>query len=140
MSFSIHQTSHCGLVGLRSTSRIDAAHESLRARARAPEHLVHATLGEAELPSVACFGVRRRCNGGRERSTAQEVWWEWYAMGNVACGIGAEGPRSRLDGWGRYEGRTGVGRVAWTDQGGGLVICETRGRATCGRHRTRETS
>jgi hypothetical protein len=57
---------------------LDATHESLRAGAGAPERLAHAALGEAELPRVACFGVRCRGNCGRERSTAREVWWERY--------------------------------------------------------------
>jgi hypothetical protein len=56
---------------------LNAAHERLRACARATEHLAHAAHGKAELPRVARFGIRRRGNSGRERSTAREVRWEW---------------------------------------------------------------
>ena len=65
---------------------LDAAHERLRASAGAPEHLAHAAHGKAELPRVARFGIRRRGNSSRERSTAREVRrerdgeccvWDW---------------------------------------------------------------
>jgi hypothetical protein len=62
---------------------LDAAYESLRACAGAPEHLAHTAHGEAELPRVARLGVRRRGNSIGERSTAREVRWEWDGEGCV---------------------------------------------------------
>lgn len=52
---------------------LDAADESLRARARAPERLAHAAQREAKLPRAARLGIRCGWSASGEWCTALEI-------------------------------------------------------------------